>query len=362
MDVSLRSTLLVAAALVLGGGCHAIFGLTDYDVGTASGGATGTTSGTGGGAGGCSEPADCPGQDSTCSFRTCDAGQCGVTSAPQGTPCIEDGGRVCDDAGNCVECNQPADCGSDEDCVDHRCVSSACSNGAQDGDETDVDCGGSCPACSDGQRCSSYEDCASGFCEPSGGGGAGGGAAGRCAACAADADCDARPDSFCDGATGDCTDDLAGGASCDRDAQCSGVCSPAEQVCCDTACDGTCQSCLASQTGGTDGTCATTTACASCDAQYGSDAAVHELCDANATDCVLRLSIQTVSCAQICQGLGGECLSAVNDEPNATCGAGTELVACGQVGYTSVLCTCSNGCGNGPPCTGGEVCTSGVCG
>ncbi len=35
----------------------------------------------------------------------------------------------------------------------------ACSNGVQDGGETDVDCGGYCDACMEGQRCAADADC-----------------------------------------------------------------------------------------------------------------------------------------------------------------------------------------------------------
>ncbi len=40
----------------------------------------------------------------------------------------------------------------------------SCTNGARDGDETDVDCGGSCTACTIGQRCAIDHDCATGAC------------------------------------------------------------------------------------------------------------------------------------------------------------------------------------------------------
>ena len=41
---------------------------------------------------------------------------------------------------------------------------SACADGAQNGDESDVDCGGSCPDCPDGGACNSGSDCVSGVC------------------------------------------------------------------------------------------------------------------------------------------------------------------------------------------------------
>src|SRR5262245_15963607 len=39
-----------------------------------------------------------------------------------------------------------------------------CSNGAQDGDETDVDCGGFCSPCAGGKHCNDGPDCDSGTC------------------------------------------------------------------------------------------------------------------------------------------------------------------------------------------------------
>lgn len=58
-----------------------------------------------------------------------------------------------------------------------------CDDGAQSGDESDVDCGGSCSPCPDGQACLAPGDCAGGLCE-----------AGECASpdCLVDADCEGR--------------------------------------------------------------------------------------------------------------------------------------------------------------------------
>lgn len=41
---------------------------------------------------------------------------------------------------------------------------SACDDGTQNGDESDVDCGGSCEACNNGASCVSAEDCLSAIC------------------------------------------------------------------------------------------------------------------------------------------------------------------------------------------------------
>lgn len=374
MHPSMRRMLLLAATLALPIGCHAVFGLTDYEVGTGAGTATatgtaGTATGAGTGGGGvCATPADCPGDDTTCSYRTCEASQCGMATAPRGTPCDEDGGQWCDGTGSCVECNEASDCDDGEDCQQNQCVSQLCGNSVQDQDETDVDCGGSCPPCANGLGCLDYEDCASRLCVKSGGAGGAGGAGatlGICTACTDDASCASTPDSWCDPSTagGTCQDDLTGGQDCDRDAQCAtGFCAVSSQVCCDSACGAACEGCLASETGGTDGVCGTITACSDCDTQYGSAGAVYEVCDATQSDCVLRITVNTDSCATTCQNLGGECLSAVNDEPNGSCTPSTtETFTCSTTGWTSILCTCSNGCGTGPPCTSGQVCTSGTC-
>lgn len=55
----------------------------------------------------------------------------------------------------------PADGASSSDGME----TPTCTDAAQNGDETDVDCGGSCPACADGQGCAVAEDCSSGVCE-----------------------------------------------------------------------------------------------------------------------------------------------------------------------------------------------------
>jgi hypothetical protein len=370
MDASLRSILLLAGSVAIAASCHAVFGLTDYEVGTATGVGTATpTGGTGGGTSGCDAPQDCPGQDTTCSYRTCESQLCGTATAPRGTPCNEDGGRFCDDSGSCVECNTPSECSDGEDCVQNQCVALTCANDTQDGDETDVDCGGSCPPCANGLGCIVYQDCASRFCDTGGGSGGGGvgGASGQpvCAACGDDADCAPATDTWCDLSTdgGSCQDQLDDGQTCAQDAEClSGYCPAGSSVCCNAACDGYCESCLGADTGGADGTCATTSLCGDCDAQYGSSTEVFEVCGATQSECVLRVDADPIPCRDTCWAMGGECLSAVNDEPNGSCGASATTLSCTINTYTSLLCTCSSGCGSGPPCVAPDICTGGTCG
>ncbi|MFW2388198.1 MAG: hypothetical protein ACN4G0_07675 [Polyangiales bacterium] len=79
----------------------------------------------------------------------CDRGQCvGCSSDFAGCPC---------DAGQCgtgLRCNEA-----------NQCEALACSDGARNGDETDVDCGGSCEPCAKGSRCLFATDCESLACD-----------------------------------------------------------------------------------------------------------------------------------------------------------------------------------------------------
>ncbi len=61
-------------------------------------------------------------------------------------------------------CEGAPDCASGV-CRDGKCGDVSPSNGAKDGDETDVDCGGTkAPACADGKGCAAPADCTSGVC------------------------------------------------------------------------------------------------------------------------------------------------------------------------------------------------------
>lgn len=90
-----------------------------------------------------------------------------VTQIPlaAGSACSEGGARICDGAGRCVMCLVSSDCATGLVCVEHACVTTGCSDGILDGDETDVDCGGVCPPCAQGRACRIDQDCASDACE-----------------------------------------------------------------------------------------------------------------------------------------------------------------------------------------------------
>jgi hypothetical protein len=96
-------------------------------------------------------------------------------------------------------------------------------------------------------------DAGDGTTSTSGGGGSGaqGGSAGGSGGCTLDEQC--PPDQFCD-AGGECQPKILIGHPCTNDTDCdSGYC--ADGVCCTTACDGACESCLAMENGNSDGVC-----------------------------------------------------------------------------------------------------------
>ncbi len=150
----------------------------------------------------CSSSADCASGlcDQVCRPSSCANGE-------------QDGDETDVDCGGpwCAACPTGSTCAIGVDCLSDHCVEdtcappgpptchgspcgeepASCTNGIQDGDETDVDCGGSCFPCFTGGGCVSESDCANGEacvagictppaggCEGGGGGGGGGGAGG----------------------------------------------------------------------------------------------------------------------------------------------------------------------------------------
>jgi hypothetical protein len=116
--------------------------------GTATGGTGGTATGGTGGTGGCSAPDECPGNDTTCRYRTCVGNQCGMADAPVATPCVEGGGTQCDGNGNCVQCGVP------DNPPGGNCPSAICNGGCANNI-----CHVTCP----GAACGGAIDCPDGF-------------------------------------------------------------------------------------------------------------------------------------------------------------------------------------------------------
>lgn len=107
---------------------------------------------------------DTPMDGFECTQDVCSSGTPSNPDEPQGTACMQDGGKVCT-AGACVECVSAANCMTGQMCDQNFCVSPGCTNNVLDGNETDVDCGGSmCAPCAVGQNCMVGSDCLEGVC------------------------------------------------------------------------------------------------------------------------------------------------------------------------------------------------------
>jgi hypothetical protein len=144
----------------------------------------------------CISAADCS-DGNPCTQDLCTAGTCSNPVEAKETACKT---GVCDGEGKCVECLSYADCANAHpitpicDARTQTCVS--CSDGKKDGKETGVDCGGpDCGACQ-AEPCDPMHGC------------------------------------------GDMT-----------------VCAEPEDVCCNTSCGATCQSCTQKNGSAADGTC-----------------------------------------------------------------------------------------------------------
>ena len=152
---------------------------------------------------------DIPDDGKFCTVDACELGM------PKHTPkigysCIQNGGKHCNDKGDCVECATDANCAS-QVCKDYACAPAGCNDGAKNGSETDTDCGGACQDCATGKACKVNTDCKSNICtslicQPS---------------CTDGAKNQAETDIDCGGPCGPCADNL--GCSLATDCK-SGVC------------------------------------------------------------------------------------------------------------------------------------------
>ncbi|MBI4704449.1 MAG: hypothetical protein HY744_25380 [Deltaproteobacteria bacterium] len=110
----MRTTLptLLLASIALAAACSGAGSIDEVSPadGTGAAGATSSTSGGAGAGPECEVPGNCPGEDSDCRQRTCDAGKCGVQYAPAGSECHDAGGQRCNDQGECVQCLANDDC------------------------------------------------------------------------------------------------------------------------------------------------------------------------------------------------------------------------------------------------------------
>ena len=124
----------------------------------------------------------------------------------------------------------------------------------------------------------------------------------------------------------------ANGGPCTNDSQCiSTHC--VDSVCCDTACDGTCEACSAAKTGGIDGTCTFIPADSDPDGECPAGQCVTGSCDG----------------AGACGNLA----------PGTHCDAGVDCSATDQCNGAGTCVHTGNGCPlNMPHCESGDTCTS----
>jgi hypothetical protein len=100
-----------------------------------------------------------------CQGGVCIAGPSCTDNAQNGTESDVDCG------GSCGRCPDLSDCNQDADCVNNNCDASgtciSCGDTVKNGTETGIDCGGADPACrrcNPGEVCLSNSDCLSQFC------------------------------------------------------------------------------------------------------------------------------------------------------------------------------------------------------
>lgn len=318
------------AVLVVLSACMVDFDEFSFESPLTASSGSGAASGTGGSGGGlfgeCTDPSTCPAPTTSCQTAACNAGLCGFSNAAQGEACTDGGGRVCDGFGTCVECVTNADCPGAQQCMNLMCVGGACADLVQNGTETDVDCGGSCPPCANGMGCNGAGDCTSGFCNQ-----------GTCNACTGDPDCGST--GYCN--AGVCVAKKANGAACAGAGECtSGFC--VDGACCDTACSGVCAGCLATLTGGTDGTCASI--------PLGQDPQTEcmmgQVCQGNGTCGTCSVSVPPLGgmCPAVCDGgcANGVCTIACN----VTQECRNTTITCPPGFACDVQCSGQQGCQN----------------
>ena len=322
----------------------------------------------------CTSPEHCPGPDTECQFRTCDAGVCGVTFAPRGRALLAqtagdcqksqcdgggsveavadpadveddgnactndfclggavahllaapatacDGGLRCDGAGRCVACLSAADCQAPANpCLEATCVAGSCGAGPRpEGAE-----------CDDGNACTLLDTCQSGACAGS-----------DPVLCLALDQCHVV--GICDPATGACSEPAkADGSACNDGDACtltdscqSGVCEGVTPVVC-TAGD-PCHE---------PGTCDPTTGV--CSAPERADGAA---CD-DGNPCT-----QTDSCrAGACEGSSPVvCVARDQCHDAGTCDPATGACSAPERADGAA-------CDDGNPCSVADVCLAGVC-
>jgi hypothetical protein len=279
----------------------------------------------------CMDGDTCAG-NSDCMSDNCMAGTC-APPLPTCTDGTQNGAESDVDCGGstCPKCMDGQICGADIDCASNNCMAGTCAappatclDGMQNGMETGLDCGGPiCPTCANGETCGGNSDCMSDYCK-----------AGTCSA-----------------------KDPNGTACADASSCASGFC--ADGFCCVTACSGTCQTCAQAEGSPANGTCSNvannTDPNDSCADDGPAGCGNNGLCN-SAGQC--RKYAAGTACGDMQSCMGG--FETKQDTCNGfgTC-TNNGTVNCGA--YACGPLACLTMCSDPADCIPGAVCNNGLC-
>ncbi|MBV8761597.1 MAG: proprotein convertase P-domain-containing protein [Deltaproteobacteria bacterium] len=275
----------------------------------------------------CTDTTECPAATTTCVTPMCTDGACASVMTAAGTPCTDDGGKVCDGAGACVECADVArDCpAAASECEEPACTAGHCmtnpvaANTPTPSGQTPGDCklvvcdgAGATMTINDNDPLDDHNDCTADMCS----------------------------------AGSNAPMNVAAGTPCTTNG--GTVCGSGTKV-------GTCVGCLSN---------AQCTGNAVCDTRNDNDTCVSPSC----TDMQKDGNETGVDCGGSCSPcgngggctIGGDCTSGYCT--GMTCTACTLDTQCPGTSYCNVQTgTCVPDDGNGTACSAGGHCTSGNC-
>ncbi len=274
--------------------------------------------------------------------------------------CADNGAASCGNNGKCDGVGACQNYASGTACVAASCASSTSRN--------NIDTCTGTGTCTDNgvTNCAAGYSCVAGVCQTT---------------CADDTQCASAY--YCDTVAKQCVADKTQGQACPRDGACSGNANCVDGVCCDSACSGSCRSCLKNRTGlASDGTCGNTlddtdpeNECAT-GAGYPQSCQAPGLCNgagacrpyakldvACDVDSCPDSTLTTYGCngAGTCKPKSVPCYPFKCDAANNSC-----RVACSLDGHCVVGSFCKNGTcvgqlPNGNACTDGAQCKSTHC-
>ncbi|MFO0759094.1 MAG: hypothetical protein U0359_21560 [Byssovorax sp.] len=308
------------------------------------------------------EDADKPADDGVvCTDDVCAMGVGSHPKSAEGTACMGD--NVCNAGGMCVYCTDNFGCPNQGDYCFNEAACGNCGNLAQDGDETDLNCGGAhCPTCADGKKCKVAGDCMSNNCN-----------SGTCISCMDGVQNGSESDLDCGGNCSKCAD----GKLCNIGGDCtSGKCSGGKCVSCsdgikngnetDVDCGGSCNKCGQGKTCGdgndcsngkcADGYCCTSNCSGDCKAcNLPGKLGVCTSYPLGAPDPGICTGGKLCDGSGMCQSPAGMATKAIGD----ACGASTE---CFNGNCVAGFCKVQNGeyCSTNWDC-GSYICANNAC-